>query len=230
MGLLLSTRFGSERAAHRDQHLFVLNGIVKSEETVDLSDAGEPPTQGRWGRLDRVMGDKRGDGFRRSRQGTSIGSSAPVLKNREIGPIASKGVLRIRTIEALNSRTPVGYTSILLRGASCVHNSCCQGINKSPKVNIKSLWVTLLWKSMITGMQIRSARTALRWTTQDLADRAGVSARTMKRFESVNDVPPSRSSTLADVKAALESAGIEFIGTPSDRPGIRFALPPKSSK
>lgn len=78
---------------------------------------------------------------------------------------------------------------------------------------------------MITGMQIRSARTALRWTTQDLADRAGVTARTIKRFESVNDIPPSRSSTLLDVRKALESAGIEFIGSPTDRPGIRFVLP-----
>jgi transcriptional regulator with XRE-family HTH domain len=78
---------------------------------------------------------------------------------------------------------------------------------------------------MITGMQIRSARTALRWTTQELADRAGVTARTIKRFEAVDAVPPNRSSTLADVKAALESAGIEFIGSPTDRPGIRFVLP-----
>jgi transcriptional regulator with XRE-family HTH domain len=78
---------------------------------------------------------------------------------------------------------------------------------------------------MITGMQIRSARTALRWTTQDLADRSGVTARTIKRFEAVDDVPPSRSSTLLNVQKALESAGIEFIGSPTDRPGIRFVLP-----
>ena len=29
-------------------------------------------------------------------------------------------------------------------------------------------------------------------------------------------------STLLDVKAALEAAGIEFIGTPDDSPGIRL--------
>jgi transcriptional regulator with XRE-family HTH domain len=78
---------------------------------------------------------------------------------------------------------------------------------------------------MITGMQIRSARAALRWTTQELADKAGITARTIKRFESVDAVPPSRSSTLGDVKTVLESAGIEFIGAPTDRPGIRLALP-----
>jgi hypothetical protein len=54
-----------------------------------------------------------------------------------------------------------------------------------------------------------------------LAKKAGVTARTIKRFEAVDDVPPSRSSTLLDVKSALEAAGIEFIGSPTDRPGIR---------
>ena len=79
---------------------------------------------------------------------------------------------------------------------------------------------------MITGTQIRSARNALRWTTEQLAQRAGVTARTIKRFEAVDEVPPSRSSTLLDVKAALEAAGIEFVGSPTDRPGIRLAAPP----
>ena len=45
---------------------------------------------------------------------------------------------------------------------------------------------------------------------------------TIQRFETVDGVPPSRSSTLLDVKAALEAAGIEFIGTPDDSPGIRL--------
>jgi transcriptional regulator with XRE-family HTH domain len=83
---------------------------------------------------------------------------------------------------------------------------------------------------MITGMQIRSARAALRWTMQELADKAGITARTIKRFEAVDAVPPSRSSTLTDVKTVLESAGIEFIGSPTDRPGIRVVSPRQSSK
>jgi transcriptional regulator with XRE-family HTH domain len=83
---------------------------------------------------------------------------------------------------------------------------------------------------MITGLQIRSARAALRWTTQHLAERAGVTARTIKRFEAVDAVPPSRSTTLAAVRAVLESAGIEFTGTPTDRPGIQRSLASKSGK
>ena len=82
---------------------------------------------------------------------------------------------------------------------------------------------------MITGAQIRAARNALRWTTEKLAKTAGVTGRTIKRFEAVDDVPPSRSSTLLDVKTALEAAGIEFIGSPTDRPGIRLAVPTKTA-
>ena len=48
-----------------------------------------------------------------------------------------------------------------------------------------------------------------------LAKSAGVTARTIKRFEALDKVPPSHSSTLLDVKAALEAAGIEFIGSPT---------------
>ena len=76
---------------------------------------------------------------------------------------------------------------------------------------------------MLTGFQIRAARAGLNITARELADRAGVSLPTIQRFESVDGVPPSRSSTLLDVRAALEAAGIEFIGTPEDQPGIRLS-------
>ncbi|SEC59646.1 Helix-turn-helix domain-containing protein [Rhizobiales bacterium GAS191] len=79
---------------------------------------------------------------------------------------------------------------------------------------------------MITGLQIRAARSALKWTTAEVAARSGVAVRTIKRFEKSDDVPPSRSSTLITVKSALEAAGIEFIGSPSDRPGIRMGRKP----
>ena len=76
--------------------------------------------------------------------------------------------------------------------------------------------------SMITGPQIRSARAALGWSVQELADRAGVSTKTIMRMESVAGVPQSRTKTLLDIRAALEAEGIEFVGTPNDRPGIRL--------
>jgi predicted transcriptional regulator len=74
---------------------------------------------------------------------------------------------------------------------------------------------------MLTGFQIRAARAGLRITAKELAERAGVSLPTIQRFETVDGVPPSRSSTLLDVKATLEAAGIEFIGTAEEGPGIR---------
>jgi hypothetical protein len=53
----------------------------------------------------------------------------------------------------------------------------------------------------------------LRWSAQELANRASVSVQAIKRFATGDAIPPSRSSTLLDVKAALEAAGIEFIGS-----------------
>ena len=79
---------------------------------------------------------------------------------------------------------------------------------------------------MLTGMQIRSARGALRWSSAELSVRSGVASRTIMRLEQFDGVPPSRSSTLMDIKAAIEAAGIEFIGTPDDAPGIRLRRPP----
>jgi len=78
---------------------------------------------------------------------------------------------------------------------------------------------------MITGLQIRAARNALRWTIDRLSERAGVTTRTIKRFESNDGIPPSRTETLLAVKAALEAAGIEFVGSSNDRPGVRVSTP-----
>ena len=78
---------------------------------------------------------------------------------------------------------------------------------------------------MITGTQIRAARAALRWTSEDLASHSGITSRTIKRFEQDDGIPSSRSSTLVVIQKALETAGIEFIGTPEDGPGIRLRKP-----
>jgi transcriptional regulator with XRE-family HTH domain len=82
---------------------------------------------------------------------------------------------------------------------------------------------------MITGAQIRAARAALSWSAQTLADRSRVGIRTIVRLESVDGLPAGHSTTLQEIKSALETAGIEFIGSPADRPGIRFSLTVKSN-
>lgn len=75
---------------------------------------------------------------------------------------------------------------------------------------------------MLTGMQIRSARAALRLSVEQLAAMSGVSARTIKRMEVEDGVPQSNRPNIEAVFVALQAAGIEFIGTPHDAPGIRL--------
>ena len=75
---------------------------------------------------------------------------------------------------------------------------------------------------MITGIQIRMARAALRWSIKQLAEFSGVSVPTIFRLEQENGLAPSRTQTLMDIKVAFEAAGIEFLGTPQDSPGVRY--------
>lgn len=77
---------------------------------------------------------------------------------------------------------------------------------------------------MITGTQIRAARAALGWSASALAKRSGVALRTIARLEDIDGVPPSRANTLMEIENAFIEAGIEFIGTPGDRPGIRVVI------
>jgi hypothetical protein len=100
MGLLLSSGLGSERAAHRDQHLLVFDWVFEPQEAVHFSDAGEPSAQGGGRGFDRIMRDKRGDSFRGSGQRAASGMSAPLFENREISPIASQGIFGVSTFEA----------------------------------------------------------------------------------------------------------------------------------
>ena len=75
---------------------------------------------------------------------------------------------------------------------------------------------------MVTGNQIRIARFALRWSVQRLSEETGVPLRTVKRVEAEDSIPSTSASTVHTIRSALESAGIEFIGTPEDGPGVRI--------
>ena len=75
---------------------------------------------------------------------------------------------------------------------------------------------------MLTGVQIRMARNALRWSVKDLADKSDVSTSTITRAETVDGVPATTRANLLALKKTLEAAGIEFIGSPDDGPGIRL--------
>ena len=78
---------------------------------------------------------------------------------------------------------------------------------------------------MLTGGQIRAARAFLRLTIKDVSAMSGLGVQTIHRFEQEDGIPPSRSQTLMDLKRAFEDAGIEFIGTPDDNPGVRLKTP-----
>jgi transcriptional regulator with XRE-family HTH domain len=75
---------------------------------------------------------------------------------------------------------------------------------------------------LITSSQLRAARALLKITAIDLASISGIGISTIKRFELSEGVPSGNIKTIDSIKKALEKAGIEFIGTPDDRPGVRL--------
>ncbi|MBF9059809.1 helix-turn-helix domain-containing protein [Rhodobacterales bacterium HKCCSP123] len=74
-----------------------------------------------------------------------------------------------------------------------------------------------------TGLQVRLGRLALRWSVEELAVRSRISTSTIKRIEASDGVPNATDANVTAIVDALKAAGIEFIGTPDDRPGIRIA-------
>ena len=80
----------------------------------------------------------------------------------------------------------------------------------------------LIVKNLITSEQIRAGRALIKWSADELALSAGIGVATIRRFESVAGVPSGQLRVLELLKKALENAGVEFIGTPDDRPGVRL--------
>jgi transcriptional regulator with XRE-family HTH domain len=73
----------------------------------------------------------------------------------------------------------------------------------------------------ITAHQSRGARAMLGWSREQLAERSRVSAATLADFEAEKRTPYNR--TLADIRSALEAAGVEFISEDGDGgPGVRL--------
>jgi transcriptional regulator with XRE-family HTH domain len=78
---------------------------------------------------------------------------------------------------------------------------------------------------MISSAQIRAARALLRWSAAELAEISGIGVATIRRLELVDGVPSSNARTLVALQQTLEAAGIEFIGSPEDAPGVRLRHP-----
>lgn len=76
---------------------------------------------------------------------------------------------------------------------------------------------------MITGAQVRAAKALINWSGSVLAEKAGVGISSIRRIEACEDIPKSASvKVLLAIQTALENAGVEFIGTPENGPGVRF--------
>ena len=75
---------------------------------------------------------------------------------------------------------------------------------------------------MITSCQIRAARALLNMSALELAGKSGVGVATIRRMELAQSIPSSNAQTLGLVKSCLEVMGVDFIGSPDDRPGVRL--------
>ncbi|PWJ84862.1 hypothetical protein C7441_104130 [Pseudaminobacter salicylatoxidans] len=72
----------------------------------------------------------------------------------------------------------------------------------------------------ISPTQCKMARAALDLGVRDLAKMAVVSTNTITRFEKGEEVLKPR--TISAIRAALEAAGVIFIASNGDGPGVRL--------
>ena len=76
--------------------------------------------------------------------------------------------------------------------------------------------------SAISSEQVRAARALLRWEQRQLAAASGVSLPSIKRLETSPGLLGAQLRTLAAIRAALESAGVEFIAENGGGAGVRL--------
>ncbi|SCB16613.1 helix-turn-helix domain-containing protein [Rhizobium hainanense] len=81
---------------------------------------------------------------------------------------------------------------------------------------------------MISAEQLRAARAMLRLEQGALAEKAGVSIETIKRFEAMQGALKGRDDTVRSIVKSLEFAGIEFLDGEGANgyggAGVRFAI------
>jgi len=82
----------------------------------------------------------------------------------------------------------------------------------------------------ISSAQVRAARAMLRWSALDLAAASKVGVATIRRVEVIDGEIPVTAANEAAIRAALESAGIEFIDGNGTGEGIRFRKPGRRNR
>jgi transcriptional regulator with XRE-family HTH domain len=75
----------------------------------------------------------------------------------------------------------------------------------------------------ITPSQCRAARGLIGWSQDQLVEASGVTRATIANFELGKRAPYER--TLDELRAALESAGVEFIAENGGGAGVRLRKP-----
>jgi transcriptional regulator with XRE-family HTH domain len=73
-----------------------------------------------------------------------------------------------------------------------------------------------------TSEIIRAARMLVRWDQKALAEAAGVSHVTVRRLEAKPGALIAERPTIAKLRTALESAGVEFIAENGGGAGVRL--------
>ncbi len=72
---------------------------------------------------------------------------------------------------------------------------------------------------MISRAQVRMARAALGWGVRDVAERAGIAANTVSRYENGAD---AMGETLLKLQRTFENAGVIFIDENDEGPGVQL--------
>jgi transcriptional regulator with XRE-family HTH domain len=74
---------------------------------------------------------------------------------------------------------------------------------------------------LATISQVRAARGLLGWSQGRLAEAAGLSVATVKRYETASDIKVS-DEAIGVLELALERAGVIFVAENGDGPGVRL--------
>jgi predicted transcriptional regulator len=82
----------------------------------------------------------------------------------------------------------------------------------------------------VSVRQIKAARALLAWSQEELSLAADVSIPTVKRLEALDGPVGGRDETGFKLRAALESAGVEFIDENGGGAGVRLRKPSSAKK
>jgi hypothetical protein len=82
-------------------------------------------------------------------------------------------------------------------------------------------------KKALDSDQIRAGRALLRWSAEELSRHSSVSLRTIRRAELADGALTLTAANNLAIRAALEAAGVEFIGENGGGVGARLRKPRK---